>query len=148
MIVLFREVLAGCVEHGPACTALGVEAARRIWALGELACHAGAALGPPWRGGLVAGGSAFAFCPRDGGSEELSGVLGGCPSLASSSAMRARRALFCANSSSIRISNCCTSGFRLSASSESSFSGAIPSLNQPAALVQSLRLSHAAAGGE
>jgi hypothetical protein len=35
------------------------------------------------RGGLVvAGGSVLAFCPRDGGSEELSGVFGGWPSSA------------------------------------------------------------------
>ena len=87
------------------------------------------------RGGLAAGGSAtLAFCPRDGGSEELPGVLGGCPSWASSSAMRAFRALICASSSSIRVSSCCTSGFKLSALAESIFSGAIPSLNQPAAL--------------
>ena len=33
-----------------------------------------------------------------------------------------------ADSSSIRVSSCCTSGFKLSASSELGFSGAIPSL--------------------
>jgi hypothetical protein len=38
------------------------------------------------------------------------------------------------SSSSIRVSSCCTSGFKLSASGESTFSGAIPSLNQHAAL--------------
>jgi hypothetical protein len=37
---------------------------------------------------MTAGGSAFAFCPHEGGSEELSGVFGGPPRLASSCVQR------------------------------------------------------------
>jgi hypothetical protein len=44
MIVLFRQLLPGLAEHGAARAALGVEAARRIRLLGELACSAGTAL--------------------------------------------------------------------------------------------------------
>jgi hypothetical protein len=51
---------------------------------------------------LTAGGSAFAFCPREGGSEELSGVFGGPPRFASNSAMRAFNAFTCASNLSMR----------------------------------------------
>ncbi len=44
MIVLFGEVLPDCVEHGAACAALRVEAARRVRALRERACDARPAL--------------------------------------------------------------------------------------------------------
>ena len=67
--------------------------------------------------------AALAFCPLDGGSDELVGVFGGLPARASSSATRAR-------SSYILVSSESTSAFRLSASSESIPSGGIPSLNQ------------------
>src|SRR5260370_30779592 len=65
----------------------------------------------------------LAFCPVEGGSEELVGVFGGDPKRASSSATRAASTLFCSASAS-------TSRFNASLSSESSVSGAIPSLNQ------------------
>src|SRR5215471_4351996 len=60
--------------------------------------------GRPLRRCLTAGGSALAFCPREGGSEELSGVFGGPPRLASRSAMRAFNAFTCASNSSMRSS--------------------------------------------
>src|SRR6201987_314773 len=60
--------------------------------------------GRPLRRRLTAGGSVFAFCPREGGSEELSGVFGGPQRLASSSAMRAFNAFTCASNSSMRSS--------------------------------------------
>jgi hypothetical protein len=44
MIVLVREVLPGCIEHGAARTALGVEASRRVGVFDELARDAGTAL--------------------------------------------------------------------------------------------------------
>src|ERR1700746_2632338 len=46
----------------------------------------------------------LAYRPREGGSEELSGVFGGPPRLASSSAMRAFNAFTCASDSSMRSS--------------------------------------------
>jgi hypothetical protein len=60
--------------------------------------------GRPLRRRLFAGGSAFAFCPREGGSEELSGVFGGRSRLASSSAMQAFNAFTTASNSSMRSS--------------------------------------------
>jgi hypothetical protein len=67
----------------------------------------------------------------NGGSEELSGVFGGLPCSASSSAMRASSALFCATNSSMRAvsppicrSSSSTSAFTSSAS-ESIFSGSM-----------------------
>jgi hypothetical protein len=68
--------------------------------LGQLARDAGRRLCRR----LTADGLAFAFCPREGGSEELSGVFGGLPDLASSSAMRAFNAFTCASNSSMRSS--------------------------------------------
>jgi hypothetical protein len=85
MIALLREFLSGFAERGAARTLLGVEAPRLVGIPGQLARDAGPALALP----LVTGGSAFAFCPRDGGTEELSGVFEGPPTFASSSAMRA-----------------------------------------------------------
>jgi hypothetical protein len=82
---------------------------------------------------VVAGGSVLAFCPRDGGSEELSGVFGGWPSLASSSAMRAFNALTCASNSSMRTSSDATRR-ALSVLGESIFLRAMTSVNQLAAL--------------
>src|SRR5271170_7153434 len=62
-----------------------------------------AAPGWPLRAFFTAVGSAtFPFRPRDGGNEELSGVFGGLPCSASSSAMRASSALFCMTNSSTR----------------------------------------------
>ena len=131
MVVLFRELLSGLAEHGTARTALGVEAPRRVRA-SRRACArrrggpCAAACSPAARRSPSARATAAArSCPASSAA---------APSLASSSAMRAISALICASSSSIRASSCCTSGFKLSASSESSFSGAIPSLNQPVAL--------------
>jgi hypothetical protein len=69
---------------------------------------------------LTAGGSAFAFCPREGGSEELSGVFGGPPRLASNSAMRAFNAFTCASNSSIRssLAATCARSWSIRASSD------------------------------
>jgi len=44
MIALFRELLPSLAEHGATCATLGVETARHVRRLGELARHAGAAL--------------------------------------------------------------------------------------------------------
>jgi hypothetical protein len=82
MIVLSRQLLPGCAEHGSARAALGIEAASCIGMLGKPPCDTGPA---PARRLGGRGSATLAFCPRDGGSEELSGVLGDCPSLASNS---------------------------------------------------------------
>jgi hypothetical protein len=100
MIVLLREFLSGFAEHGAAGTVLSEEASRRVGFSASLR----ATPGRPLRRRLDAGGSAFAFCPREGGSEELSGVFGGPPRLTSSSAMRAFNAFTCASNSSMRSS--------------------------------------------
>ena len=76
----------------------------------------------------VAGSVALAFCPFEGGSDELSGVFGGVPSFASSSAMRASSALFWSSSSSIFDNSEPTSGFKLYLSDESMISGDMPLL--------------------
>ena len=102
MIVGARELLVR-PRRAPCRTRSARRAMLRVdvGVLGELARDAGAAFARRLRRRR----STLAFCPRDGGSEELSGVFGGVPSLASSSAMRASSALFCASSSSIRPSS-------------------------------------------
>src|SRR5215472_297858 len=103
--------------------------------------------GRPLRCRSTAGGSAFAFCPREGGTEELSGVFGGPPSLASNSAMRAFNAFTCASNSSMRssLAAICASSWSIRANSgatrrapslfgESFFLCAMASVNQLAAV--------------
>ena len=102
MIVLLREFLSGFAEHGAAGTVLSEEASRRV--ASGFSASLRATPGRPLCRRLTAGGSAFAFCPREGGSEELSGVFGGPPRLASNSAMRAFNAFTCASNSSMRSS--------------------------------------------
>src|SRR4249920_1027973 len=59
----------------------------------------------PWRGPIrFAFSDWFAFCPFDGGRLELSGVFGGSPSFASSSATRAISAWTCVQSARINAS--------------------------------------------
>jgi hypothetical protein len=79
--------------------------------------------GQPLRGGLGLSGR-LDFWPLEGGSEELSGVLGGMFSLASSAATRAVSAAFYSMRASI-------SAISSDLSSLPSDSGVIPSLNQP-----------------
>ncbi len=62
-----------------------------IGVLGERACHAWA----PGARLLAAGPGRFGFYPFEGGRLELSGVLAGAASRASSAAMRAIKALIC-----------------------------------------------------
>ena len=114
MIVLLRELLSGFAEHGAARAALGVEASRRVGILGQLARNARPALAPRLdrrRPGVGLSDRA------EGGSEELSGVFGGPPRLASNSAMRAFNAFACASNSSMRLSQAaiCTPSARRSA---------------------------------
>jgi hypothetical protein len=88
------------------------------------------------------------FCPLDGGSEELSGVFGGWPRRASSSAMRETSAWFCVSSASTRAKSCSTSAFSSALSSDSRSSGVIQNLNQnrlPRSIFQNP--SHSAAVG-
>ena len=80
---------------------------------------------------FLGGGAASpdGFCPREGGVLELSGVFGGRPSLASSSATRAVRISTCRVSAAI-VSACArTRRIRLSLSCDSSDSRFIKSLN-------------------
>jgi len=77
---------------------------------------------------LTAGGSVFAFCPREGGSEELSGVFGGLPHLASNSAMRAFNAFTCASNSSMRSSRAAICAMSLSIRASSDATSWEPSL--------------------
>jgi hypothetical protein len=93
-----REFLRGFAEHGAACTVLSEEASHHVGFLGQLAHDAG----PGVRRRLTTGGSAFAFCPREGGTEELSGVFGHPPRLASNAAVRALNAFTCASNSLMR----------------------------------------------
>jgi hypothetical protein len=71
--------MSGFAEHGAAGTVLG-EMRRVASDSRQLARAAGPS--------IAVGGSVFAFCPRESGSEELSGFFGGPPHLASNSAMR------------------------------------------------------------
>ena len=105
---------------------LGVQIAHMIGIGAQLARNAGPALAPRLRriGTL-------AFWPLDGGSEELSGVLGGMFSCASSAATRATSAAFCPVRMRICPACASTSASSSDLSSWPSESASIPSLNQP-----------------
>ena len=136
-VVFLADALRGAGNVGPAAPTRRCE---------HLALRGGVGVQRPMRARHAAWPSPSradpdGFCPFEGGTLELSGVFGGSPSVASSSAIRAVSCAFCLACARI---NWISAGL----SSESSSSGVIPSLNQPRSLASTLVNYGANRGGE